>query len=76
MTENGESPVRQAVAGLLHELCSAVNLGNSVLGDSLDGAVDVAREAVQAWTSRNGVNLDARPAMILGWRGSGNRSRG
>jgi len=28
------------------------------------------------WVNHNGVNLDARPAMILGWRGSGNRSRG
>jgi DNA-binding SARP family transcriptional activator len=52
MTDNGESPVRQAVAGLLHELCSAANAGNSLLGESLDGAVEAAREAVRTWTSR------------------------
>jgi hypothetical protein len=52
MTENGESPVRQAVAGLLQELCSAANAGNSVLGESIGGAVEVAREAVRTWTSR------------------------
>jgi DNA-binding SARP family transcriptional activator len=52
MSENGESPFRQAVAGLLHELCSAANAGNSVLGESLGGAVEVAREAVRTWTSR------------------------
>lgn len=52
MTENGGSPVRQVVAGLLHELCLAANAGNSLLGDSLDGAVEAAREAVRTWTSR------------------------
>lgn len=52
MTDDGESPVRQAVAGLLHELCLAANAGNSLLGESLDGAVEAAREAVRTWTSR------------------------
>jgi len=52
MTENGEFPVRQAVTGLLQELCSAANADNTVLGESVGGAVEVAREAVRTWTSR------------------------